>query len=205
MLRKKVNYSFRHEVEWLEKPDSDGLLVPYHRPFCPSLSKSAPCNCCAPVQQQDNCTDCTTALPVPPAHLYIDDSVYGANLIDINVTTSVNVTSQGYNSDTECLNNAGIHSISVPAQYILSCHLTGSTYYLQMLVSYRVCVNNVALRSGAAGTFNVNQVLSNHVNLPRDCSLASGGIAFTMPVQGNFPSTSNQKYYPTGATLTLHA
>lgn len=54
MLRKPFDI-FRENVEWLEKSENPGMVIPFHKMFDPNLSKSAPCHCCGTVLPPITC------------------------------------------------------------------------------------------------------------------------------------------------------
>lgn len=208
MRRKKLEYDFRQSFEWLESPENHGLILPFHRLFCPNLSKSAPCKCCPGGTQSNNCTDCTTAFNTNSI-VYIDDSIYGANVTNFDPSLTSNatatVTVSGYSNSTDCASSPPApYSISLPITYEFGC-VPGSPSpptpsRLTMGVRYPVCNANTGMRNTLPYTLVL--VSATSLNLPQFCDLSSS-LVFTISAEGNF-SNGNPKLYPSGATITYH-
>lgn len=148
MRRKKLEYNFRQNFEWLESPENHGLVLPYYRLFCPNLSKSAPCKCCAGGSGCETCQCCNDLNPP----LKIMDSTQGHW---VNANTGPDCGIQGVFTNTfNDSNFLSANPVRTPANcnagpnagsniicvgYNLSCHAGPPVYYALGVSFYRCC------------------------------------------------------------------
>jgi hypothetical protein len=197
MRRKQLQYNFCQNIEWLESPENHGLVLPYHRPFCPSLFKSAPCNCCA-VTTQNTCLDCRNAMPT---NLTLNDPFYGSTPLTKDVPTlswiginpGVNISN---GRQTACGVGGSIGSVTTSLKFQLSCS-TGNNNFFLFINQYQ-CGSGVPADNSITGLSYALTALTvstyNIATHPQDCT--SPSFSFNV-------SSGTLYFYTTGTTLTV--
>lgn len=201
MRRKKLEYNFCQNVEWLESPENHGLVLPYHRLFCPNLSKSAPCKCCGHTTQS-NCTDCLAALP---STMHLSDSTQSHSVANNTAKCFVSNCTQGQ----RCFNDSNFlcsgfnpcpgtsASITTCVSYSLGCASSPSPH-VTLLLEWPICAsggNAPCSPPGSSGCTGSNNLGVAGDNLPLDCGLSSS-LVFHVTSTANSP-------WPSGATITI--
>lgn len=204
MRRKKLEYNFRQNFEWLESPENHGLILPFHRLFCPNLSKSAPCKCCAAATLDSTCTDCFNHMP---ANLKLSDSTQG-RWINNNTTCCQQVghcwnsacTGPSCFNDPNFTTNGITHcssgttgSITTCMAYVLSC-VGGTPNKMGCLIIPIQCGSGQMVPPDQGGATS-NSTTVDKINAPWDCT--SPNFSF------NVHATSAVPPYSSGATITV--
>lgn len=173
-------------LEWMQSQNN--LWIPYHKLFCPGLSKSAPCGCCP---SGSNCTTCGCCRNLLPP-LQMTDQLYGGPLNFVNsVATNSSAQVQGA---ANCATPGVITTITTTLTYTLSCH-SGPPPYLGIVVSYYWCCSQLAL---AAGPPCSSFVGSQHFPIATSLDCCNPNFSIIIP-----QTAGVNPYSSSGTTITV--
>lgn len=160
----------------------------------PSLSKSAPCNCC----QSTPCSRCFGQLQ---SSFTLDDTDYGTTTMSLSggIWSATTTYSTTLAPTCGAFVQAGTHTIT----YTLHCDPDLGDLY--MLATFPYCYTNYPLCTGnprgivTTGPCTRTET-STHVPIPADCTLDSTGITFEI----NADMSDFYSIWPFGGSWTIH-
>lgn len=178
-LREKV---VRENTEWLESPENHGLTIPFHRLFCPGLSKSAPCGCCGG-GGGSGCTACACCWALLPA-IQVSDSRYGGPVPfcgGAGATLIFSTTGAAFSPD--CF-GAGV-PITTQLNYNLSCIAGPPVRYVLSVTWWHCSGGNTSMLHtvGGSGFASGPISLPPSMNLLKGTNCSNPSWTFIVPAQ----------------------
>lgn len=178
-LRWRRNRVFAENTEWLSSPENHGLYLPFHKLFCPGLSKSAPCGCCP---SGSGCTLCACCNALRP-RLKLSDSVYGGPWnLDLSEQTTQTVTMNGA---ANCSFEGTCSNITTDLLYALKCSAGTPNFYFVSVTYYWCCSQN-----SMATNVSTCQGFVNSTHSPITTTLDCAHLSLTFTVSGSAGSAT---------------